>query len=126
MSKHSEDCRQTFRRLSLNIPGNVLKHFGECPLILPCFREVKCQQGYTAAIYYYVYNVSRYRGLMVSNLEYNSDNPCFLKGQIKNLAGGGLEPKLLFRARRNYTLCVVGFIQEWGTQCGSKISSFCF
>ena len=27
---HSGEYRQTFRGMSLNIPGNVLKHSGEC------------------------------------------------------------------------------------------------
>ena len=27
---YSGECRQTFRKMSLNIPGNVTKHSGEC------------------------------------------------------------------------------------------------
>ena len=29
--KHSVECHQTFQGMSSNIPGNALKHSGECP-----------------------------------------------------------------------------------------------
>ena len=35
---YSGECRQTFRKMSLNIPGNVTKHSGECRQI---FRGMK-------------------------------------------------------------------------------------
>ena len=30
--KHSGECLQKFRGMSLNIPGNVAEHSGECPI----------------------------------------------------------------------------------------------
>ena len=30
VAKHSRECRQTFQGMSSNIPGNVLKYSGEC------------------------------------------------------------------------------------------------
>ena len=34
VAKHSAECSQTFRGMSPNIPGNVAEHSGECPI---CF-----------------------------------------------------------------------------------------
>ena len=39
---------------------------------------------------------------------------------------GGVKQKILFRTGWNCIFCVPGFIQGWGTQGDSKISSFCF
>ena len=36
-AKHSEECRQTFRGMSPNVPGNFLTYLGECWQV---FREM--------------------------------------------------------------------------------------
>ena len=87
-------------------------------IMLPCFREVKClkcQQGYTAVIYY-VYTILGYQiitclsGLVVGSLQYYFGSPgsfpegvyrsLFFNSDIKNfllkINGGETESLILF------------------------------
>ena len=59
----------------------------EDKIMLYCFGEVKCKQGFTTGIWYCLYNAlgltvsTCISGLMVSELEYRYDDPGWFRGR---------------------------------------------